>query len=93
METNDQYNTLSEDVAEGFYSEKRSKFYAFAFHVETEEQVHDIVQTYRKRFYDAGKHTAIKKLYSSCPVRCASALAFSAPTRAAAALRWWPSAI
>ena len=53
METNDQYNTLSEDVAEGFYSEKRSKFYAFAFHVETEEQVHDIVQTYRKRFYDA----------------------------------------
>ena len=53
MENNDQYNTLSEDVAEGFYSEKRSKFYAFAFHVETEEQVHDIVQTYRKRFYDA----------------------------------------
>lgn len=53
METNDQYNTLSEEVAEGFYSEKRSKFYAFAFHVETEAQVHDIVQTYRKRFYDA----------------------------------------
>ena len=52
-DNNDQYNTLTEQVAEGFYSEKRSKFYAFAFHVETEEQVRDIVQAYRKRFYDA----------------------------------------
>lgn len=50
---NDQYYTVSPAVAEGFYSEKRSKFYAFAFHVEHEDQVRDIVQSYRKRFYDA----------------------------------------
>ena len=53
MEIIDEYKTITSTPAEGFYSEKRSKFYAFAHHVETEEQVKDIVQTYRKRFYDA----------------------------------------
>ena len=40
-------------MAEGFYSEKRSKFYAFAHHVETADEVKTIVDGYRKRFYDA----------------------------------------
>lgn len=53
METTDVYNTIADQTAEGFYSEKRSKFYAFAFHVESEEEVKTIVQAYGKRFYDA----------------------------------------
>ena len=53
METTDVYNTIASHTAEGFYSEKRSKFYAFAFHVESEEEVKTIVQAYGKRFYDA----------------------------------------
>ena len=53
METTDVYNTIAGQTAEGFYSEKRSKFYAFAFHVESEEEVKTIVQAYGKRFYDA----------------------------------------
>ena len=53
METTDVYNTIASQTAEGFYSEKRSKFYAFAFHVESEEEVKTIVQAYGKRFYDA----------------------------------------
>ena len=53
METTDVYNTIAIQTAEGFYSEKRSKFYAFAFHVESEEEVKTIVQAYGKRFYDA----------------------------------------
>lgn len=53
METTDVYNTIASQTAEGFYSEKRSKFYAFAFHVESEEDVKTIVQAYGKRFYDA----------------------------------------
>ena len=38
---------------EGFYSEKRSKFYAFAHHVETADEVKTIVDGYRKKYYDA----------------------------------------
>lgn len=38
---------------EGFYSEKRSKFLAFSHHVETEQEVKDIVARYRKKYYDA----------------------------------------
>ena len=50
----DTYKTISESgEGEGFYSEKRSKFLAFAHHVETEQQVKDIVARYRKKYYDA----------------------------------------
>ncbi len=48
----DSYKTI-ESTAEGFYSEKRSKFYAFAHPVETVEQVKEIVDMYRKKYYDA----------------------------------------
>ena len=50
--TTDEFKTIS-NVGEGFYSEKRSKFLAFSHHVETEEQVKDIVAQYRKKYYDA----------------------------------------
>lgn len=53
METTDEYKTVTDAVAEGFYSEKRSKFYAFCHHVESEDDVKRIVQDYRKRYYDA----------------------------------------
>lgn len=50
--TTDEFKTIS-NVGEGTYSEKRSKFLAFSHHVETEEQVKDIVAQYRKKYYDA----------------------------------------
>lgn len=53
-ETNDEYKTLAPaSVAEGFYSEKRSKFLAFAHHVDSEEAAKEIVAEYRKKYYDA----------------------------------------
>lgn len=49
----DEYKTLGSNVSEGFYSEKRSKFFAFAMHVESEEEIHKIVAQYKKKYYDA----------------------------------------
>ena len=50
----DQYHTIAENsVGEGYYTEKRSKFLAFAHHVETVEEVKSIVSAYRKQYYDA----------------------------------------
>ena len=48
----DEYKTISA-TCEGYYTEKRSKFLAFAHHVETVEQVKDIIAGYRKKYYDA----------------------------------------
>ncbi len=48
----DEYKTIT-NVGEGTYSEKRSKFLAFSHHVETLDEVKDIVQAYRKKYYDA----------------------------------------
>lgn len=53
MELKDEYLTITDKISEGFYSEKRSKFLAFAFHVTTEEDVKIIVNDYRKKYYDA----------------------------------------
>jgi uncharacterized YigZ family protein len=48
----DEYKTIS-GTSEGYYTEKRSKFLAFAHHVETADEVKDIVAGYRKKYYDA----------------------------------------
>ena len=48
----DEYKTIS-GTSEGYYTEKRSKFLAFAHHVETTDEVKDIVASYRKKYYDA----------------------------------------
>ena len=48
----DEYKTIS-GTSEGYYTEKRSKFLAFAHHVETTDEVKDIVAGYRKKYYDA----------------------------------------
>ena len=48
----DEFKTIA-TTSEGFYSEKRSKFLAFAHHVETVEEVKEIIAQYRKKYYDA----------------------------------------
>lgn len=48
----DEFKTIV-NIGEGTYSEKRSKFLAFAHHVETFEEIKDIIQEYRKKYYDA----------------------------------------
>lgn len=48
----DSYLTVN-GTAEGEYSEKRSKFYAFSFHVENTEQIKSIVADVQKKYYDA----------------------------------------
>ncbi len=50
---NDEFLTITDSVGEGFYSEKRSKFLAFAHHVTTVEEVKDIIISYRSKYYDA----------------------------------------
>ncbi len=49
----DEYKTITEVIGEGFYSEKRSKFLAFAHHVETIDEIKNILASYRKKYYDA----------------------------------------
>lgn len=53
MNITDEYFTIKDNISEGFYSEKRSKFLAFAFHVTTEEEIKEIVSEYRMKYYDA----------------------------------------
>ena len=48
----DEYKTIA-TTSEGFYSEKRSKFLAFAHHVETVDEVKELLAGYRKKYYDA----------------------------------------
>ena len=49
----DEYKTISNKTGKGAYTEKRSKFLAFSHHVETLDEVKDIVASYRKKYYDA----------------------------------------
>ena len=48
----DSYKTIN-NIGEGTYSEKRSKFLAFTHHVTSADDVKGIVQAYRKKYYDA----------------------------------------
>ena len=48
----DEYRTIKTE-GEGYYTEKRSKFLAFAHHVESVEQIKDLLAGYRKKYYDA----------------------------------------
>lgn len=40
-------------MSKGDYSEKRSKFLAFAHHIETEEEIKELLSGYRKNYFDA----------------------------------------
>ena len=48
----DEYRTLKTE-GEGYYTDKRSKFLAFAHHVSTVEEIKDILARYRKKYFDA----------------------------------------
>lgn len=51
---NGKYKTILENqISEGFYSEKRSKFLAFAHHVNSAAEALKFVKEYRKKYYDA----------------------------------------
>jgi len=48
----DTYLTI-QDKSEGIYTEKRSKFLAFAHPVETIDEIKDFLTDYKKKYYDA----------------------------------------
>ena len=48
----DEFLTIS-STGEGYYTEKRSKFLAWAHHVESTDEIKAILADYRKRYYDA----------------------------------------
>lgn len=48
----DEFLTIS-STGEGYYTEKRSKFLAWAHHVESADEVKALIAEYRKRYYDA----------------------------------------
>ena len=48
----DEYKTIAA-TGEGYYTEKRSKFLAFAHHVKTIDEVKQLLAEYRKKYYDA----------------------------------------
>ena len=48
----DEYRTLKTE-GEGYYTDKRSKFLAFAHHVSSVEEIKDILAGYRKKYFDA----------------------------------------
>lgn len=48
----DEFKTIA-TTGEGTYSEKRSKFLAFSHHVESVDEVKDIIAAYRKKYFDA----------------------------------------
>ena len=50
--SNDFFFTI-EELSEGVYSEKRSKFLAFAIPVTSAEEVKEQVEVYQKKYYDA----------------------------------------
>jgi len=51
----DRYLTLG-GQCEAVYKEKSSKFLAFAYHVQSEEEIREIVDALKKRYYDATHH-------------------------------------
>ena len=48
----DEFKTIA-TTSEGYYTEKRSKFLAFAHHVQTVDEVKELLAGYRKKYYDA----------------------------------------
>ena len=63
----DEFLTIS-TTGEGYYTEKRSKFLAWAHHVETTDEVKALLADYRKRYYDA-RHVCSLFLVFRQPVR------------------------
>jgi uncharacterized YigZ family protein len=51
----DSYKTISEE-SKGLFKDRGSKFLSFAFPINSEEQVKDILQSLRKEYHDARHH-------------------------------------
>lgn len=50
----DEYKTISEKaIGEGYFTNKRSKFLAFAHHVSSVEEADQIIASYRRKYHDA----------------------------------------
>jgi uncharacterized YigZ family protein len=49
----DIFKTITDNIGEGYYTEKRSKFFAYAHHVRTADEVKALHQMYKKKYYDA----------------------------------------
>ena len=48
----DKYKTIAK-ITEGYFTEQKSKFISFAIPVQTQEQVKEIIDNYKKEYYDA----------------------------------------
>jgi uncharacterized YigZ family protein len=48
----DTYKTIAK-AAEGYINERKSKFFSYILPIKTEEEVKDILEEYRKKYYDA----------------------------------------
>jgi len=57
----DQYKTIK-TKSEGFFKDKGSKFYAFAFSVKTEDEIQKIREGIRKEYHDARHHVYAYRL-------------------------------
>ena len=57
----DKYKTIA-STSEGFFKEKGSKFYAFAFPINSENDIKPIQEKLRKEYYDARHHVFAWKL-------------------------------
>ena len=51
----DTYKTIK-SPSEGYFIDKRSKFYAFAYSVETEDEIKEHLSALKKQYYDARHH-------------------------------------
>ena len=51
----DVYRTIEKN-SEGFFSDKGSKFYAFAYHIENELEVKEKLNIIKKKYYNANHH-------------------------------------
>ncbi|NGY35983.1 YigZ family protein [Flavobacterium sp. XN-5] len=54
MEINDTYNTIESESEEILYKEKNSKFFGYAFPIQSEEEVRTIIDGLRKKHPNAG---------------------------------------
>ena len=66
MET-DTYRTI-ESKSEGIFKAKGSKFLAFAYYVENEEDIKSIIADLKKRYHDARHHCYAYRIYPEYPV-------------------------
>ncbi len=48
----DSYKTI-EEIAEGYITERKSKFISYVIPVESEDEVKEIIEEYRKKYYNA----------------------------------------